>query len=66
MGTDFDLFGPRAHTGSPMATPAQRANRDLLRAAMAAQGFGNYPLEWWHYTLDPEPAPGLMYDVPVE
>lgn len=66
MGTEFDLFGPRAHTDSPMATPSQRANRDLLRAAMAAQGFRNYPLEWWHYTLDPEPAPGLMYDVPVE
>ena len=66
MGTDFDLFGPRANTDSPLATAAQRANRARLRAAMAAQGFSNYPLEWWHYTLSPEPAPGVMYDVPVE
>jgi D-alanyl-D-alanine dipeptidase len=66
MGTDFDLFGPRANTGSPLASPAQRANRERLRKAMAAQGFRNYPLEWWHYTLSPEPAPDLMYDVPVE
>lgn len=66
MGTDFDLFDPRAHTDSPLATAAQRANRAQLRQAMEAQGFRNYPLEWWHYTLQPEPAPGVLYDVPVE
>ena len=66
MGTGFDLFDPKANTDSPLATAAQRANRDLLRAAMQAQGFRNYPMEWWHYTLSPEPSPGVMYDVPVE
>ena len=66
MGTDFDLFDPRAHTDSPLVTAAQRANRALLRQAMEAQGFRNYPLEWWHYTLQPEPTPGIQYDVPVE
>ena len=50
MGTEFDFFGTLANTDSPAATPAQRANRRLLRDAMAAQGFRNYPMEWWHYT----------------
>jgi D-alanyl-D-alanine dipeptidase len=66
MGTDFDFFDPRANTESPDITPVQRANREHLRAAMAAKGFRNYPLEWWHYTLVPEPTPGLLYDVPVQ
>ncbi|RZA12882.1 MAG: hypothetical protein EOP93_21240, partial [Lysobacteraceae bacterium] len=44
---------------------AQRANRHLLGDAMAAQGFRNYPMEWWHFGLQPEPTPDLMYDVPV-
>ena len=65
MGTDFDFFGTIANTDSPEATKAQRANRHLLRDAMAAQGFRNYPMEWWHYTFQPEPTPGLLYDVPV-
>jgi zinc D-Ala-D-Ala dipeptidase len=66
MGTDFDFFDPRANTASPDVTPMQRDNRGRLRAAMALQGFRNYPLEWWHYTHVPEPTPGLLYDVPVE
>ena len=66
MGTDFDFFDPRANTESPDVTEMQRANRERLRAAMTAQGFRNYPLEWWHYTLVPEPTPDLLYDVPVQ
>jgi D-alanyl-D-alanine dipeptidase len=66
MGTDFDFFDPRAHTASADVTPIQRGHRDRLRAAMARQGFRNYPLEWWHYTHVPEPTPGLLYDVPVQ
>jgi CubicO group peptidase (beta-lactamase class C family) len=65
MGTSFDYFGTLANTGSEQATPAQRANRELLRTAMEAAGFRNYPMEWWHYTLQPEPTPGLIYDVPI-
>lgn len=65
MGTGFDLFDPRAHTDSPEVTQLQRANRHLLREAMAAGGFVNYPKEWWHYTLRPEPTPDTAYDAPV-
>lgn len=65
MGTGFDFFGSRANTGSPGASAAQRANRQLLRAAMEAGGFENYPMEWWHYTLRTVGAPGPLYDVPI-
>ena len=65
MGTPFDFFDPRAHTDAPGLDPAQRANRDRLRAAMAGQGLANYPQEWWHYSLKPEPDPGTAYDFPV-
>jgi D-alanyl-D-alanine dipeptidase len=65
MGTPFDYFDPLANTDSPRVTPAQRANRDLLREAMKRGGFRNYPFEWWHYTLDPEPAPDTYYDLPI-
>ena len=65
MGTGFDFFGTKANTDSPLASQMQRDNRHFLRDAMAAQGFSNYPMEWWHYTFQPEPTPGLLYDVPV-
>jgi D-alanyl-D-alanine dipeptidase len=66
MGTGFDWFGVRAHTDAPGISAAQLANRHRLRAAMEREGFRNYTLEWWHYTLTPEPAPHTLYDVPVQ
>lgn len=65
MGTPFDFFDTLANTASPKASDVQRANRLQLVEAMARHGFRNYPLEWWHYTLDPEPSPGVAYDVPI-
>ncbi|MDO1528490.1 M15 family metallopeptidase [Fulvimonas sp. R45] len=66
MGTGFDWFGVRAHTDAPGISAAQLANRHRLRAAMEREGFENYTMEWWHYTLSPEPAPHTLYDVPVQ
>ena len=65
MGTGFDFFGPLANTDSPDASPAQRANRQLLREAMQAGGFRNHPMEWWHYGLRSDAPPGPLYDVPI-
>ena len=65
MDTDFDFFGTRANTDSPEVDAVQRANRLRLRDAMQDAGFRNYPMEWWHYTFQPEPTPGTYYDVPV-
>jgi len=65
MGTPFDYFDLLANTDNPNVTPAQRANRDLLRDAMQRAGFRNYKFEWWHYTLAPEPTPDTYYDLPI-
>ena len=69
MGTPFDWFGTRANTDSPLATPAQRDHRQRLLAAMAREGFANYPMEWWHFTLQPERtanvAQDTIHDVPI-
>lgn len=62
MGTAFDFFDPAANTDSPQATAEQRANRLRLRTAMEQAGFRNYPMEWWHFTLHPEPEPKRFYD----
>lgn len=65
MGTDFDFFDPRANTDSPAITSEQRGNRQRLLDAMAAQGFRNYPQEWWHFSLASETSRAI-YDIPVE
>ena len=65
MGTEFDFFDPRANTGSPLVTQAQRDNRQRLLQAMAQQGFANYPQEWWHFTLASDSSQTL-YDIPIE
>jgi zinc D-Ala-D-Ala dipeptidase len=66
MGTPFDFFGIQANTDWTGASPAQKASRKLLLEAMAAQGFVNYPLEWWHFTWKAGELPDEAYDFPVE
>jgi D-alanyl-D-alanine dipeptidase len=49
MPTDFDDFSPAAHPAWTGCSPSACRNRDLLRAAMEAEGFTVYENEWWHY-----------------
>lgn len=65
MGTGFDFFDPLAHTANPQISSVQRHNRQQLLDAMQAEGFANYPMEWWHFTFKPEPTPDTAYDFPV-
>jgi hypothetical protein len=65
MATGYDCFDTLAHTLDPRVQGRQRANRLLLKAAMEAAGFTNYPNEWWHYTLNDEPCPDTYFDYPV-
>ena len=37
----------------------------MLVEAMQAHGFKNYPMEWWHFTLQPEPYPDTIFDFPI-
>ena len=66
MGTAFDYFGPRANTAHPGIDQEQRENRAILLRAMAAEGFENYPMEWWHFTWKAGPLPDTAYAFPVE
>ena len=65
MGTTFDCFDTKANTDAPGLTPVEIENRALLSTAMQAQGFKNYPFEWWHYTHQPEPYPDTYFDFPI-
>jgi zinc D-Ala-D-Ala dipeptidase len=49
MPSVYDEMSPRAYPGYTGGTDEQRAARDLLRAAMEAEGFSVEPNEWWHF-----------------
>lgn len=49
MPSVYDDFSERAHPGYGGGDPAARARRDLLRAALEAEGFTVYENEWWHF-----------------
>ena len=66
MGTPFDFFGLQANTDYPGLTPQQKQHRRQLLDAMSAQGFVNYPLEWWHFTWKAGGLPDIAYDFPIE
>lgn len=66
MGTEFDFFGIQAHTKWSGASPSQVAARALLVSAMAAQGFSNYPMEWWHFTWEAGALPDVAYDFSID
>lgn len=51
MGAGYDCSDEKAHTGSKAINAQQRKWRDALVSAMSKQGFVNYRLEWWHFSL---------------
>jgi len=49
MPSEYDEFSERAFPDFGGGPADARASRDLLRAAMEAEGFTVYPSEWWHF-----------------
>ena len=49
MPSEYDEMTERSHINYQCATPEARHLRDMLRAAMEAEGFAVYEPEWWHY-----------------
>jgi D-alanyl-D-alanine dipeptidase len=49
MPTDYDEMTERAYSDYPGATPESSALREILKTAMASEGFIVHPREWWHY-----------------
>ena len=65
MGTSFDCFDVEANTAAPGLSADEQHNRATLLEAMQVRGFKNYPLEWWHFTFEPEPYPDTIFDFPI-
>ena len=49
MPSGFDEFTERASPDYKGGSDEERANRDLLRKLMEAEGFTVNPNEWWHF-----------------
>ena len=49
MTGGYDEMSDRSYPEYPGGTSRQRALREMLRAAMEAQGFTVYEAEWWHF-----------------
>jgi len=65
LPTTFDAFDRRARADATVGvSPAARRNRDLLRAAMEAEGFRVNRMEWWHFDA-PEARRAPVLDVPL-
>lgn len=66
MASPFDMFDPLSNTANPTISTEQAANRQLLKHLMESAGFSNYAMEWWHYSLVPQPYPDTYFDFPVK
>lgn len=49
MPSGYDEMTERSHINYVGGAEEQRRLRDILRAAMEAEGFAVYEPEWWHY-----------------
>lgn len=56
MGTEYDYFGPEAHTNNEAylvsikkITEEELNNRKILRSVMKEAGFTTVQFEWWHF-----------------
>jgi D-alanyl-D-alanine dipeptidase len=49
MPSGYDEFTERASPDYSGGTDQERANRDMLRKLMEAEGFTVNPNEWWHF-----------------
>jgi D-alanyl-D-alanine dipeptidase len=65
MPSGFDDFSERAHRDYRGASPEAIANRELLEAAMVAEGFIPYSKEWWHFD-DPDWEQHPLLGVAIE
>ncbi len=49
MPGEYDEMNERSHINYECAPPEAKRLREMLRAAMEAEGFAVYEPEWWHY-----------------
>jgi zinc D-Ala-D-Ala dipeptidase len=51
MGTPFDTFSEKAHSGCQDLPKTVLENRKILREVMDKVGFNSITTEWWHYSF---------------
>ena len=66
FGTAFDCFSTKSTTRNGSISKEAWANRDRLARALTAEGFRNYPKEWWHFDYARGAVPTRPRDFPVE
>lgn len=55
MYSSVDLFDETSWQNSTLIDEVFQTRRNYLRNKMKKYNFGEFPLEWWHYTLIDEP-----------
>jgi D-alanyl-D-alanine dipeptidase len=60
MPSSYDEFSERAFPSYSGGDAEARSKRDLLRAAMEAEGFAVLPEEWWHFDFKDWKAYGIQ------
>jgi D-alanyl-D-alanine dipeptidase len=63
MPTEYDEMTERAYSDYAGGTPESIALRELLKTAMASEGFTVHPREWWHYDYQDWQSYGIL-DLP--
>jgi D-alanyl-D-alanine dipeptidase len=61
----YDEMSERSYPNYAGGTPDQRAHRQVLRAAMEAQGFTVFETEWWHFDYRDWPRYAIQ-NIPFE
>ncbi len=63
MPSDYDETSARAYVDYAKGSALSRRHREILRAAMEAEGFTVYSAEWWHYDYK-DHAKYRLLDIP--
>jgi zinc D-Ala-D-Ala dipeptidase len=62
FGSSFDYFGEASHPDTSLVDKQYQDLRQYLKKVMKKHGFKDYPIEWWHYTLENEPFPDTYFN----
>lgn len=66
MGTEYDFFGPAAHTTNMDLPEDVIKNRMILTKMMDIHGMKGIRTEWWHFSLKTVQAPLDDWEWPCE
>ncbi|PCJ50329.1 MAG: peptidase M15 [Gammaproteobacteria bacterium] len=65
MGGHYDFFDSISNTDDKRISKKQKKNRYILKQLMEAGGYSYYDMEWWHFSLQPQPYLDTYFNFPV-